>query len=179
MITPQSARLKATNNKAKSVTFISLIAATVLTAVYMAIPAYKGIVGMVLITAIVVAVFVYTKYLAPIYFYDIGFDGYGVPVFIVREMTGRRQSTFARVSLADITEIKRESAEERKKHKPPQGYRSYIYSPTLDPDVTYRLTVVNRYEKAEIVIEVSEEYAAMLWAYAEEARANYPKDTDE
>lgn len=176
MIRPQSARLKPTNNKARNYSFIALMIAVVLTAVYMAIPVYKGVVGLLLITALVFCIFIYTKYISPVYFYDIDFDAYGVPIFVVRQVTGRRQSTLSRISLSDITEIKRETAKERDGHKTPKDFRKYVYCPTLMPEVTYRLTVVNRYENAEIIIEANEEYAAMLAEYIEEAKIAYPHD---
>lgn len=178
MIRPQSARLKPTNNKARNYSFTALMIAVVLTAVYMAIPVYKGVVGLVLIASLVFCIFIYTKYISPVYFYDIDFDAYGVPVFVVRQVTGRRQSTLSRISLSDITDIKRESAKERSSHKTPMEYRKYVYSPTLMPDFTYRLTVVNKYEKAEIIIEASEEYASMLSEYVEEAKLSYPTDSE-
>ena len=40
-----------------------------------------------------------------------------------------------------------------------EGYRKYSYLPTLDPKVSYRLTRENSYEKAEILMEVSDEHS--------------------
>ena len=179
MITETTTRLKPTNNNAKNLTFGLLIAVIVGMTVYSAIPVYKSIVGAITLLLIVALVFIYTKYISVIYFYDITFDGYGVPVFVVRQVTGKRQSTLARVSLADIISVEREDAEERKKHETPMGVRRYYYVPTLLPKVTYRMTVKSKYEHAEITIEITEEYREMLLRYCAEAKENYPQDSEE
>ena len=46
----------------------------------------------------------------------------------------------------------------------------YVYMPTLDPDVSYRITTASRYEHAEIIIEASDEFASLLLAYSQQAR---------
>ena len=46
----------------------------------------------------------------------------------------------------------------------------YSYVPTLDPDVVYRLTSSSIYEKAEILVEVSDEMASLIRKYSVEAR---------
>jgi len=111
VISPQSAKLTRTNKKAEIASAVALLAAIVLVTVYSAIPHYKGVVGLFAIAAIVVSVTVYTKYISPVFFYDITFDGYGVPVFVVRQVIGRRETTLARLSLSEITEIRREDVE--------------------------------------------------------------------
>ena len=177
MIVEQTLHVKPSNNNARNLTFGALAASLLLMAVYMAVPLYKGIVGMFTLAAIVTVVFIYSRYVGSYYFYDIGFDSSGVPVFVVRTVTGRRQSTLARISLADIVSLVREDAEARKNHKTANGVRKYFYSPTLCPKITYRMTVKSRYENAELIIEGSEEYAEMLRRYAILARENYPNDS--
>ena len=155
MISPQSAKLTRTNKKAEIVSAVALLAAIVLVTVYSAIPHYKGVVGLFAIAAIVVSVTIYTKYISPVFFYDITFDGYGVPVFVVRQVIGRRETTLA------------------------QGFRLYNYCPTLAPEITYRIISVGRYEKSEVIIEAGEPYIEMLQGYVKEARENYPTDGED
>ena len=63
-----------------------------------------------------------------------------------------------------------ESAEQRKARKTPIGYRKYVYFPTLGPAQSCRLTVLSVYEKSEVFIECSKEFADMLREYAEIAK---------
>lgn len=170
MINEFSARAKSSNNNAR-VAFFTLLGASVLIFVaYFISPSYKGIIGLVGIALITAAVLIYTKYVSCEYYYDIAKDYDGTPVFVVRQITGKRQSTLCRIGLADIVGAKMESAKERREHKTPTGLRKYAYLPTLMPKETCRLTVSSRYEKAEIVIEVNEEFKNLLLAYSLEAR---------
>ena len=183
MIREFSTRVKATNNNAKITFFILLGVAAALTATYIFIPVYKSIVGVVDMVAIVAAVAIYSKYVSASYFYDITFDYHGEPLFVVRQVTGRRQTTLARVGLREIREIKMETAEERKAHKTPQGFRKYVYTPTLGPTLTCRLTAKSAYESSEVIIECTPEFAEMLSSYVEDAKVNdysdYAEDEDE
>lgn len=171
MISELSARANPSNNKARYAFYILLGLAAALTAVYMAVPLYKGIIGLAVIGVIVAAVLIYTKYIGSVYFYDITFDHLGEPLLVVRQITGRRQSTLARVSLAEIISVSKESAEERRMHKTPAGYLKYSYLPTLMPVTSYRITSSGRYERSEILVEISDEFASLLENYAAEARA--------
>ncbi len=161
---------KPSNNKAKKL-FITLLAiGALITLAYMALDKYKGVIGLFALGAIVGAVFIYTKYLGVEYFYDITFDSAGSPVFVVRQMSGKRQSTFCRLDLHSITKVERLSAKERKAHKTDKGIRKYFYLPTLAPESVILITAKSEYEYAEITIEASEEFAEMLKSYSKEAR---------
>lgn len=140
---------------------------------------YKGVVGMVTLAALTTAILVYTKYVAVTFHYDIVAEGMDEPLFVVRQTVGKRNVTLCRVSLADIYEIKRESAKERRAHKSPQGVARYVYTPTLSPDESYRIFVSARYEKAEIIVEISEEFKEMLTSIAVEARSLRVLEDDE
>ena len=170
MINELSARVKSSNNNAR-VAFFTLLAVSALVFVaYFISPQYKGIIGLVGIALITAAVLIYTKYVACEYYYDVTFDSDGTAVFVVRQITGKRQSTLCRIALSDIVSAKMESATVRRAHKTPMGYRKYVYFPTLIPADSCRLTVSNRYEKAEILIEVSEEFKNLLLTYSVTAR---------
>ena len=175
MIVEQSLHVKATNCKAK-VTFYTLLSLFAVTVVFYLVMSYLGInkhglVGLLALALVTAAILIYTKYLSPIYYYDITHDSDGVPVFVVRQIIGKRQSTLCRISLADIASIEAECRAERRKHKTPYGYRKYNYIPTLIPEKTYRITLRSRHESSEMVIEVPDTYAEMLTAYVGEAKA--------
>ncbi|MBQ7386933.1 MAG: hypothetical protein IJW03_02075 [Clostridia bacterium] len=170
MINELSAKAKSSNNNAKVAFYVTFIAAVVIFGVSFILPRFSGLVGNVGLIMIVAAVLIYSKYVSPEYYYDVTHDSAGSAVFVVRMITGKRQSTFCRIGLAEIVKIERESAEERKKHKTPRDTKKYSYCPTLMPSITYRIYTRSRYEKAEIIIEVSDEFASLLERYAAEAR---------
>lgn len=178
MIREFSVKLKPTNNKARTVFIISMSLAFALIMLSTFIPLYKGVVNLVGLSLLVAAVTIYTKYISPIYYYDITFDSEGTPLFVVRQLIGKRQTTLCRIGLAEVVKIEKENATERCSHKTPYGFRKYNYLPTLAPDTTYRLTTMSRYEKSEIVIEASDEFAELLGVYSAKAR-EYQNSEDE
>jgi hypothetical protein len=116
------------------------------------------------------AIFFYTKFISAYYIYDITFDSDDTAVFVVRQITGKRQSTMCRIALFEISDIIGETREQRKKHTTPNGTRKYVYFPTLSPDVSFRIVSSNRYESSEILIECTDQMAAMLSEYSKEAK---------
>jgi hypothetical protein len=136
----------------------------------MIIQVYRGIVCLIGMVFLITAITLYTKYLSVEYYYDITFDSEGTPLFVVRQLIGKRQTTLCRIGLAEIVRIEREGVKERREHKTPAGFVKYSYLPTLMPEAAYRVITTSRYEKAEILIEISEEFASLLRAYSLEAR---------
>lgn len=134
------------------------------------IPLYRGLVSMAGVLLLTLALVFYTKYILPIYFYDIFIDSDGTPLFVVRQQTGKRQSTLCRIPLNEILRVEKQSRQQRREHKTPYEVKKYAYLPTLDPDEIYRITTSGRYERAEILIESSEGFAQLLSAYSVEAR---------
>ena len=170
MISEISTTPKPSNNKAKRLFLTFLLIAAALAAAYIASPSFKGIIGSLCLVAVVGAIYVYNRYMAAIYYYDVMIDSGGTPLFIIRQVIGKRETTLCRVELSSIVSVERVTREEMKKHTTPEGYVKYYYAPTLSPDTACRLTVKSRYERAEITVEGSDEYIAMLKAYAAEAR---------
>ena len=170
MIKELSVKAKNTNNKAKTTFYITFVLSIAIFAVSFFIDRFSGLVGNVGLILIAVSILIYTKYVAPVYYYDIMHDSNGAAVFVVRAVTGKRQSTFCRIGLSEIVKIEREDSAARRAHKTPHGVRKYSYVPTLGPDVTYRIYTRSRYEKAEIIIEASDEFAALLSEYSVAAR---------
>ena len=92
----------------------------------------------------------------------------GIPIeahVVEDQLIGKRQSTFSCVYLHDIVSVEMETREQRRAKKPQNGIRRYIYLPTIFAPSSCRITVKSRYEHAEIVIEVTEEFASLLREY--------------
>ena len=170
MIREFSASPKPSNKKAKILSFVFLAAALMIFAVSVVIQHYRGVVSMFSTVFLVIGILLYTRYVSPVYYYDIMLDSEGTPLFVVRALNGKRETTLCRIGLAEIMKVEREDRKRRHLHKTPKTHMKYVYMPTLDPDVSYRLTTASRYERAEIVIEASDEFASMLRAYSLEAK---------
>ena len=171
MIREHYSRIKSTNSNAQKAFYTLLCISALLFVAYCAVPLYKGIVGLLCVGTITAAVLVYTKYVGVEYFYDITFDSDKTPVFVVRQVTGKRSSTLCRIDLASIVRIDKLDTKARKTHKTEAGYTKYFYLPTLMPESVLLLKVSSHREHAEIFIEASDEFAALLSTYSSEARS--------
>ena len=170
MIKEFSIHAKPTNTKARGAFSVCFFASFAVLAVSTFLEHYRGVVGLVGLVILVAAITLYTKFLSCSYYYEIVFDTEGTPLFIVNQLIGKRMTTLCRIGLFEIVKIECEKAEERKAHKTPAGVKKYNYIPTLFADRVCRLYTVGKHERAEIVIEVSDEIAALLSDYAREAR---------
>ncbi len=175
MINEFSAHAKPSNNKAKLAFLILLLIASLGMTAYLVMSVLKiqkaGLVGALSVVFIIAAVVIYTKYVSPNFYYDITFDSEKTALFVVRQKIGKRETTLLAVALHEISDIKKETKEERKGHKTPYGTKRYVYFPTLLPDETYRIYTRSRYEVSEILIEASDEFSQMLRGYVAEAKA--------
>ena len=174
MIREFSVKLKPSNSKARYIFIGCMVSAFALVSASNLISKYRGLVCLAGVLALVAALTVYTKYMVVDYYYDLMIDSAGIPLFVarsrVKSANGGRETTLCRIELADIRKIEAESREERKAHKTPQGYLKYSYLPTISPDKSYRLTVISRYERSEILIEINDEFAQLLSNYVKEAK---------
>ena len=144
--------------------------AAVAIVISLALESYKGIVSFAGMLFLVSGILVYIKYVAVRFYYDVMITSDGEPLFVVRQLSGRREVTLCRVPLAEITSLKKESAEERKAHVRAAGVSLFVYFPTLAPKVSYRISVGRGSEASEVLIECSDEFAALISDYVSEAR---------
>jgi hypothetical protein len=179
MIKELTVHPKPKSNNAKIATLIFVLISAVGFIFYFQMEAYKGVVGVAALSALTTGILLYTKFVSPEFYYDITFDANEEPIFVVRQVVGKRQTTLSRIGLADISKVEKEVGEAYRKHKTPKYTRKYVYAPTMFPKEIYRLTVKNRYEEAEIVIECSDEFAALLKDYSKEAKANREAEGEE
>ena len=174
MIPEFTVHAKPANNKAKVVFWVLLALAALDFTAYLLMRRFEvqksGLVGVVALAFIVAAVSIYTKYISSQLYYEITHDSDNTALFVVFQMIGKRKTTLCRIALYEITKIESESSAERKVHKTPFTHRKYVYFPTLFPTASYRLTTRSRYEQAETLVEISDEFAASLLAYVKEAK---------
>ena len=178
MIREFSVKAKSSNGKARTAFIVCMLFAFGLVMISAIIDTYKGLASMAAVGFLSFAIVIYTKHLASTYFYDITFDSYGIPILVVRQQTGKRHSTLCRIALSEITKIEREDSKQRRAHKTPSDMKKYSYLPSLDPEISYRITTRGKYENAELLIEVSEEIANLLSSYSNEARSYQPIDDE-
>lgn len=171
MINEFSVKAKSTNKKALYAFIIILVSSIVIFAVSFVIDKYSGIVGNVGLITLAVSVLIYTKYVSPTYYYDVMTEEGGSPSLVIRMMNGKRQTTLCRIYLSDIRKIDSESAKERRAHKAEKGVMVYSYVPTLLPEQTYRIYSRSRYERSEIIVEITDEMAMLLSRCVAEAQA--------
>ena len=181
MIRDFSVTPKAKNNNAKLLMCLFFVISLISLVVALFIDRYKGVVGMVTLASLTTAILVYTKYVAVVFHYDVRAEGEEEPLFIVRQTVGNRNVTLCRVALAGIVSVVKETKAERRAHKSTSGVVRYYYMPTIAAPESYRISVSSRYEKAEINVEISDEFAQMLTSRAKEAkemRAEADEDED-
>lgn len=178
MITELSVKARHTNRKAHILSAVFIIAAALTFTARFAVDRFQGLLDLGTVALITAFVFLYTKYLSARYYYETMVTDDGEPLFIIRRMTGKRSVTLCRISFAEILSIKKETREELKKHKTPRGTVKYFYTPTLMPEKIHRIEIRSAYERAEVVIECSDEFASQLSAWAVEARAQRSAEYD-
>lgn len=170
MIIETFIKAEPSNNKARVAFALCLSGGIALALLSTIVPLYKGLVSIGGVILLIAGIALFSKYVASVYYYDITFDSYGAPIFVVRQVSGKRESTLCRIDVADIVKAEKETPKERRKHKTPFGYRKYSYLPTLMPKSTHRLTVHGKYENCEIIIECGDRLSGLLMEYSEEAR---------
>ena len=172
MISEFDSRIKPQNNNAVKFFALFMVISAVFFGVYYWIDKYKGIVGLVGLVFLVVAILIFTKYISTAYHYAVMIDSRNIPLFIVYQVVGKRSVTLCRIELADIKSITKETEKERRAHKTPKDRLLFKYTPTLFPEITYRMEVNARSEKSEILIEGTDEFADLLREYAKTALEN-------
>ncbi len=178
MIKELTVHPKPGNSYAKIFSLASMLLAVACIIAYSLMDMYRGVVGVAAIMFITTAVLIYTKYIAVDFYYDITEDSEGTPLFVVRQRTGRRQTTLCCIEFWSIDSVVHQTDKERRAHKREANVHRYVYAPTVFPKETYMISTHNRYEKAEITIECSAEFAELLRSNAAEAKILYSADEE-
>ncbi len=175
MIAPFSINPKPENNRAKA--FVAALGSLggVIFIVSMYIELYRGVVALVAMMLIVAALTISVKYILSEFTYEIT-EADGEWLFVVGQRSGKRYTTLCRVGLASVRSI------EKKKRGEDEGrggeHLRYSYIPTMMPETYYVMTVENRYEKAKISLQLTDEMAELLRTYAAEARLLSPDEEE-
>lgn len=173
MINELSVHATQSNKNASRVCYASLLSAALCVIVCFFIDKYQALISVGALVFVTVAILMYTRYMAVSYLYDIFLDAENNPMFLVRSRTGRRETTLLRLDLYAITGLKRLNQSELKSYKCDTGVLKYNYCPTLFPSSAVLMTVRSHYEKADVFIEVTDEFMEYLSSIAKEARDNY------
>ena len=171
MIKDFSVHPKPQNNNSSKLMWLFFALGGVAAVISVMLESYRGVVGLLALALISSGILMFTKYVSVAFYYDVIAEGVDTPLFVVRQRVGKRDVTLCRVDLADIVSVKRETAIERKAHAREQGTAYYVYAPTLNPPVSYRMCVTGARERAELVLEGTDEFFKMLTDLAAEARA--------
>lgn len=180
MIRDLTVRVKPQNKCAHTLCIVFLALAVAGFIASFSVPLYRGIIQLFAAILIVAALTVYARYIGAKYSYEIFTDGgEGEPLFIVRQETGKRISILCRVALAGMSEIVPLSMKEAKEKAKSSGAHRYLYTQTLFPARVYYVKVRTRHEKADLILEGSEEFFEMLKLAASEAAMLYPPFAEE
>ncbi len=179
MISSFSAHPKAQNKRSRNLMIVFFVIAGIAVIVSSIMPTYSWIAGLVALGSITTAILLYTKYVSVDFYYDIIAEEGEEALLVVRQQVGKRSVTLCRVPLADIISVKKETREERRNHKRESGVGLYVYSPTMSPNVSFRIFVSNRYERSEVVMEGSDEFFGKIKEFSIEARKNRAFDDEE
>lgn len=173
-------RVRPQNKNAHLLCILLLALAAAGFATSFTVPLYRGIIQLFSALFIVAALTVYSRYLGAKYSYEIFTnDGEGEPLFIVRQTTGKRISILCRVTLAGISEVVPLSMKEAKARAVASGVHRYLYTTTLCPSRVFYVKVRTRHEKADLILEGSDEFFSYLSASAKEAALYYPPFAEE
>jgi hypothetical protein len=175
MISEFSTSPKPQNNNAKILLVSLFVLSAILLLISASLDAYRGLVSAAGLIPLTAALFIYVKFLSSVYYYDIFIDGDGVPLFIVRQVTGKKSVTLCRVELSTIIKAEFENRSEKAKRKR-DSVPVYSYCPTIFPREVIRLYLSGYGGKSEVVIEGNTEFCSLISKYSEEARANTPAD---
>lgn len=175
MISPITINPKPENNKAKIYVAVLGTLGGLIFIFGMLASQYSGVISLVGMLLIVSALAISLKYINSSYAYEI-IDADGEWLFVVSQYSGRRNTTLCRVSLSSVTSLEKRQAKD--KTKPDTEYTRYVYIPTMMPESYYVMTVINRYERAKISLQLTDGMAEQIRLYAKEARAFYTEDEE-
>ena len=164
MINEMTYFAKAKTKTAKYVLFGLLGTAMLLIAATYLAKRYSGIIWVLALGFITATIYVYNKYVASEYRYEI-VNCDSKPAFTVSMRVGKTERTMVRLDLCDVTEIRKMSRDEYRSHTCEKGVLKYSYFPTMFAQEVYFVCVRSEYEKADLFIEIDEEFASKLDLY--------------
>ena len=192
MINERILRPKAQNDLGRRIFFVTMLLAAITFLISLLVPLYSGIVQVVAIVFLCTSLFFYTRYVASVYSYEVSSDADGRTLFIVRQTAGTRSTTHCRMTLGALVRAETLEADAmalyRKNRRtgvraagrdtdapeylrPEADVAFYDYCVTFRPTRAMLLCFRSRGERADLLVEVSQEFAAYLQEIAANERA--------
>ncbi len=163
-------RVKAQNSYARVAFYTFLVLTFAVFAASYAMGRFRGVMQLGAFFCAVTAVLLYTKFMAPMFAYDLMTDNDGVPVFVVTQTIGRRMTTLCRIELADVVSVRLCLMKEAKAQKIEGSVHRYVYMPTLLAQTVCVVRTSGRYERAELFLEGGDGFVSMLNEYVAHAK---------
>lgn len=158
---------RAENKRALYLLIAFLIGAVAFSVLYIVMTVYRGLIGLAAMIFFIGTIFIYTKHVAVEYVYSItNFDT--SPMLTVVHKVGKRETTMCGIYLSGIVSVEKLSGNEMRSVKADREYAKYNYCPTMGPDFAYLITYTMRSEKAKVLLELTDEFAAELQRLARE-----------
>ncbi len=179
MISDMKFRPTGQNQKGKRIFLIVLLLSAATFAVSLFLEAYQGVVQLVSLVGLTVALYFYNRYLATSYEYEITKDRKGTPVFVVSAYSGKRVSTMCCIALWDIHEIRHLSRDEYRADKRPADVQKHTFLQTFSPEFITKISVRERGQKIELIIEANEAFEEYLSTIVSEAKGYRPSVFDD
>ena len=198
MISDIVVRPKAQNDLGRRVFILTMIAAALSFAVSLWISHYSGIVQLVALIFLCASLYFYTRYVASVYSYEITTDSDGAVLFVVRQTGGNRSTTHCRMTLSSLVRAEMLGEAEMKLYRknrqrtreantpdsetpeylrPDRSIGYYDYCATFRPRVATLLCFRSHTERADLLVEVSEELRTMLLDEAARLRELLEQDS--
>ena len=152
---------RAENKRALYLLIAFLIGAAAFSVLYIVMTIYRGLIGLAAMIFFIGAIFIYTKHVAVEYVYSIA-NLDTAPMFTVVHKVGKRETTMCGIYLSGIVSVEKLTGEEMRSVKADREYAKYNYCPTMGPDFAYLITYTMRSEKAKVLVELTDEFAAEL-----------------
>lgn len=191
-------RPKAQNEKGRRIFMITMITFAITFVLSLLLPKYSGIVQLVSLVFLCISLYFYTRYVASVYSYEVTSDSDGATVFIVRQTAGNRSTTHCRMTLSSLVRAQQLDAEQMKLYRknrrtkakrneqdavpeylwPDADVSFYDYCVTYSPDAATLLCFRSHSERADLLVELSEEFRSLLLDTAARERELFVQDEE-
>ncbi len=151
-----------------------LIVSACLVVASVASPLYKGIISLVAVVGLISVVYLFSRYIAPVYAYAVIHDSNGQGCFIVTKTIGKRVDTLFMIPLYAVISLKRTA--QKTETVSVYGERKYNLCPSFSPKNIYAMRASTRYEKSLVLLELTDDVMNRLLLYVEIAKENEPEE---
>ena len=165
-------RPKSDKRNAKLIVLLLLLFSAGIVAASVISPQYKGVISLLAVISLMVAVYMFVRYVMSDYAYAVINSDGDCPTLIVTRTVGKRVTTLSSLSLTDIKSVEKMTVEPKRE----RYERKYNFCQSLSPKETFVLRVATRYEKYTMHLEITNEVAERLREYIEIAKSLEPEE---